>query len=80
MTCEFRGFGDVSMIVCSRGSKGPIAKSLRCNYCAKKHTKLCDFPGDEGKTCDKKLCDEHARHVVGQDVDYCVEHAKEVRQ
>lgn len=58
-------------IVCVRGGKKPAL----CDYCAKLHSKLCDWPMDDKgtKTCDKKLCDDHA-HNVGPDRDYCPEH------
>lgn len=58
-------------IVCVRGGKKP----LLCEFCAKLHTKLCDFP-TFGKTCDKRMCDDHAKNV-GPDKDYCPDHAKE---
>ena len=59
-------------IVCTRGAaKAPAL----CEFCAKIHTKLCDFPV-WGKTCDKRMCDEHATEV-GPDKDYCPPHAKE---
>lgn len=35
---------------------------------------LCDWPvGDEGKTCDKPLCEVHA-HEVGKNRHYCALH------
>lgn len=57
-------------IVCGVGR---TAKPAPCAHCAKVHTKLCDWPVEKDKTCDKKLCDEHA-HNVGPDRDYCPEH------
>lgn len=48
-----------------------------CQTCRKKpHTKLCDFPAGDGKTCDKRLCDGCAVHV-GPDADHCPDHTTE---
>lgn len=34
---------------------------------------LCDYPVGDGKTCDKPLCNGHARQV-GPDLHYCHDH------
>lgn len=34
---------------------------------------LCDYPVRKGKTCDRKICDQHA-HEIGPDLHYCEEH------
>jgi hypothetical protein len=34
---------------------------------------LCDFPAGGGRTCDRALCDVHARQV-GPNKHYCPEH------
>ena len=41
---------------------------------------LCDGPGgtDLGGrqvTCDMPICEKHATHVAGKDLDYCPRHA-----
>lgn len=36
-------------------------------------TKLCDFPVDKGKNCDKPMCHKHATNG-GKNIDYCPEH------
>ena len=51
-------------------------KLVTCDWCYSPQTKLCDFPINK-KTCDKKLCDRHAKHV-GENKDYCPEHNLEV--
>lgn len=48
--------------------------------CCRIATKLCDAPagrdlGGTRLTCSMPICDEHAAHVVGKDVDYCPRHA-----
>jgi hypothetical protein len=76
MTCkriDLPGGGFV--IACSRTTLRP-----RCSVdgCRNASTKLCDFPlkgAKTGKTCDRRLCDAHAREQsVG--VDFCPTHAK----
>lgn len=64
----------ITIITCRRS-----ALRVRCSIegCIREHTKLCDFPlkgRKAGKTCDKKLCDEHATKV-GPDRDCCPAHA-----
>lgn len=76
MTCRHIDVGPGGFaIVCSRGS----ARS-RCSIdgCTKPSTKLCDFPlsgSKAGKTCDRRLCDSHAR-AQGDSVDFCPTHAE----
>lgn len=59
----------------------PKARAKKCVVCGHASSKLCDFvvsPPEQithKKTCDKPLCDIHAVHVPGKDVDYCGEHA-----
>jgi hypothetical protein len=45
-----------------------------CDECGKCADYLCDFPMGRGKTCDHKLCDEHA-HPLGSDRHLCPIHA-----
>lgn len=72
MPCRVIPVPGGTAIVCTRG-RG----KKRCAYCRREHTKFCDGPGKEhGDTCDRSLCDEHAAHVDGQDLDYCREHAR----
>jgi len=74
MTCERKDFPGGFAIVCSRGShRAPC----QIDGCSRPSTKLCDFPlagRKAGKTCDRRLCDQHAR-AQGQDVDFCPTHA-----
>lgn len=47
--------------------------------CGRMSSKLCDGPAGKdlaGKalTCDMPLCEKHATHVEGQDLDYCPRH------
>lgn len=62
-----------------------------CHECGQPATKLCDFPVGAGTTCDRPMCNYHARcqgrtHFDGTDKrgrrigwsdtrDYCSEHA-----
>jgi hypothetical protein len=39
---------------------------------------LCDFPGGNDKTCDKRLCG-HCSHLIGPDLHYCHAQHKEWR-
>ena len=44
-------------------------------------TCLCDWPLDNGKTCDAPLCDAHSHaHPKKDDVDYCLPHWKAYRE
>jgi hypothetical protein len=74
MTCEVVKLGDgTSMISCSCGSRGRVAKSERCGWCERRGTKLCDQPVGDGKTCDRRICPGHASHVE-PNRDYCPDH------
>lgn len=46
----------------------------RREYCAAPSSFLCDGPGGGGRDCDLPLCAEH-RTQVGENRDYCPEHA-----
>lgn len=60
------------MFICGPGMKDvPV-----CRVCGHIADKLCDYPVGKGKTCDSKLCIEHAVNIKG-DLDYCPEHAQE---
>ena len=54
-------------IVCTGGRK-----AAPCGFCAKAHTRLCDYPSGKG-TCDAKMCEGHATSV-GPDRDFCPKH------
>jgi hypothetical protein len=48
--------------------------------CCRMGAKLCDAPAGQdlaGKalTCDMPICEAHAAHVHGQNIDYCPRHA-----
>lgn len=41
-----------------------VTKIVRCNYCDKAATKLCDYRDNPGAdSCDRPLCDEHAIQI-----------------
>lgn len=44
-----------------------------CADCAAVGDLLCDFPVAEGKTCDRPMCDDHAREI-GPNLHYCEAH------
>jgi hypothetical protein len=72
MPCETVKFDDgTTAIVCTRGTKRKV-----CRWCARTHTKLCDYPlrgAKAGKTCSAEMCDAHA-HEVGPDQHFCPPH------
>lgn len=43
------------------------------HYCRAMSGFLCDFPDGGGRTCDRALCEAHARQV-GANKHYCPEH------
>lgn len=57
---------------------GPIhinmrgAKRRTCFYCDRESRSLCDAPVNGKKTCDRRLCHEHANQ--DGEFDYCREH------
>lgn len=55
-------------IICSRKN------TKKCYICGSDCTTLCDYPLDNGKTCDKPVCNKHKVNI-GYDVDVCQEHA-----
>ncbi len=69
--CEFITLaGGGSAIICHSGPR-----IVKCAYCNKPHSVLCDFEIATGKTCDKPLCRDHAEHHPEKgDIDYCPEH------
>lgn len=78
MPCErFRAPDGTLVIACSRGVKK--RRAPMCSVCRSiPSTKLCDGPGTRpGKTCDKPLCHNCAKHVH-PDTDYCPEHARQL--
>lgn len=70
------------MEVHMRGSKLPppcaamIWIGLDRRFCRAMSAFLCDFPDGGGHTCDRALCEAHAREV-GPDRHYCPEHLVE---
>lgn len=44
-----------------------------CGDCLDIGNYLCDFPVGDDKTCDRKICSDHA-HEVAPDVHYCNGH------
>lgn len=45
----------------------------KCYVCGKPMTSLCDATNDNGKPCDRPMCEEH-RNRVGSDLDVCEHH------
>ncbi len=71
MTCHpFQLPNGVSGFICTRGRGSRPAK---CFYCRAPHSRLCDAPIAPGKTCDRKLCEQHA-HSIGANLDMCPDH------
>jgi hypothetical protein len=61
--------GKTSGFICTRGRQ-PRAK---CFYCSKPHDRLCDAKVSDKRTCDRKLCTQHARRVAPER-DLCPDH------
>lgn len=65
-----------------KGDVNPNAKMFMCGDfgehcadCAAPADFLCDYPVGEGKTCDRKMCDENA-YEVANEIHYCDAHFK----
>lgn len=58
---------------------GSGPRPIKCRWCSNTHTKLCDYPAGRGKTCNAPLCEDHADHVEGKDLDYCPIHKDKPR-
>lgn len=43
--------------------------------CGRMSGKLCDARVGQSGSCDMPLCEHHATHVEGKDLDYCPRHA-----
>ena len=70
---KFPGGG--GMIIHHRYGRQP---RLPCFYCPRYHTKLCDFVLPNGKTCDRRICGQHATPGPEPNIDYCQEHRAKV--
>lgn len=81
MGCESVRLPDgTGAIVCGRTQR----RRARCEWCAREHTRLCDWPTSRGgrvTTCDRRLCNfccytvPPPAGVVGADsLDYCPTH------
>jgi len=46
-----------------------------CADCGGVSEFLCDYPVGDGKTCDRNMCEEHAKEV-SPDIHYCETHYK----
>ena len=64
MPCEHRG----NMIICSR-----TKRVKKCDFCDRPSTKQCDYPVSKTQTCDKFMCDAHAKRQ-GPNLDTCPDH------
>lgn len=60
-----------------QGGKITICGDLgpHCADCSGVGDYLCDYPVGDDKTCDRPMCDRHAREV-GQNMHYCVTHKR----
>jgi len=71
MPCEWHDIKDDAGNVIGhahvRRSRGP-----KCTYpgCTREGTVLCDGDAGDGKTCDRRACRAHAKHI-GPDRDLC---------
>lgn len=50
-----------------------------CSDCGDLGSNLCDYPVGEGKTCDRLMCDYHAKDVA-PNIQYCEHHYHEWRK
>lgn len=72
MTCRVSDAGNGRVaIVCTRRDYRPI----RCQFCGRKGSLLCDAKVGPKKTCDAKLCNACARKSGGSD--FCPRHTQE---
>ncbi len=59
--------------------RGPVTMFLtgdlgaHCTECLAPGDNLCDYPVGESKTCDRPMCDDHAKGVAN-DTHYCRDH------
>jgi len=53
-----------------KGRLGPKCVESTCNWWS---DYLCDYPVGDGKTCDRRLCEDHA-YQLGDDLHYCAAH------
>lgn len=53
------------------GELGP-----HCGECSGVGDYLCDYPVGDGKTCDRPLCEHHAKEVAPE-IHYCPSHWRE---
>lgn len=61
------------------------ARRRRCQApgCSSWASRQCDFPLEDGKTCDRHICEAHARAQSGSGadrIDYCPAHPLERRE
>ena len=50
-----------------------------CHECGDVAALLCDYPVGNNRTCDRPLCERHAREIAPE-IDYCVPHLAEWQQ
>lgn len=62
-------------IVCG-GHRG--RRKAACVHCGRPASLLCDGPGKNGKTCDRPIC-AACTTPGGKDIDYCRDHASQIR-
>jgi hypothetical protein len=65
VSCQIVRSNGIMLVACSRSKRGPS-----CSYCSRPGTLLCDFPVQDGKTCDKRLCGQCAKET-GKDEHQC---------
>jgi hypothetical protein len=70
VTCRAVNEGGMTMIVCGPRSRQPRPE---CVACVETAAYLCDWPLDNGKTCDQPICKRHARER-GPDNHICPRH------
>ena len=55
---------------------GPNVEHIPCKECGFYSDYLCDYPVGKEKTCDAKLCNDHA-YEVAPNLHYCKSHYNE---
>lgn len=80
MGCDVHRLDDgTTAIVCGRGRRPRAMNPCFVQECPRDAGKLCDYPVEGGKTCDRPCCDRHSRNV-GPDKDFCLEHYLKARK
>lgn len=66
----------IAIFMCSRGRR---REPCSVAGCTSPYVALCDFPlagPKAGKTCDRRMCEQHRTRMPGKDRDFCPVHAR----